>query len=283
MSTDADAVLGEAVRRLLTPAGAVLALSFALASLFTFFAPVGLLVAMADVTLEEALAGNAAATGSVGPIDDGLGPTTYSSYTLLSLLLVLLGVLAGIAVLVVAIDAFGRGIERPADLGPDRFAWKFANVLVGWVLWAVAVIVGSLFFGLGLALGALTMFFPVAVVLDDQWVGAAAISSVEYYGDNPGLALVALVVAVFLGAVSYGIGFVLTTTGALAAYAFSSAVGQLLAAGLSEFVSAVLWSVTWATLSVAYAAGSDDEGEEAERDAEPRQSSGPLDVAEGGT
>lgn len=247
MNLDLGAVLEEAVNRLLTPAGAVLAVLFSIAGIVQqiglqdlVFSWVEWVISLAEESdpeqaaeLERQLESSLSQSLALG-LDTGPAIVVF-----------LLGFFGGLAVLVLAIDAFGRGAEAPGAIGTDGFAWKFGNLAIGWILWIAFTALLTPVIGLGLVLGWLTMFFPVSIVLDGKsFLGAYADSFGfvrEHLVASALLAVLAVVLLFATSAVQNVLSFVPTVFGQV----------------LSQVVRSVGWTLLWAIVTVTYVSGTE--------------------------
>lgn len=247
MNVDIGAALEEAVNRLLTPAGAVLAVAFAVAGILQTIGIQELMLAWVSRVVEvvaqtdpqqaadlERQMETAAGQG----LSFGLGIAPAAA-------LLILGFVGGLVVLVLAIDAFASDTEDPGQLGTDGFVWKLGNLVVGWVIWAIFVLGFWWFFLVPAVIGWLTMFFPIAIVLEGKWFGAAYFDSYEFVRENLASSIVLGVLAVVL--------FV----GTIAVQNVASIVPTVVGPALGLVVRALGWTLLWALLTVTYVSGTD--------------------------
>lgn len=248
MNVDVETLLQETIDRMTTGAGALLVL---------VFAALGTAKSIAMVEFYTAYFGALAGAGTAGEPSGmqgmegmaesvtapglgfgiGLGP---------AVVLWLVAAVLSLVVLAIAIDGFAREVDEPGDLGTDRLGWKTANLVAGWIFYTIVVGIGAALLLLpGAVIAILLLFYPVAIVVEDQWVGAALVSSLELFRDHFASALVVSALAVGAFVVKH------VLTSALPTYA--GAPGQIVA----ELVGAIYWVFLFALLTRTYVALSD--------------------------
>lgn len=246
MSVDIGTVLDETVDRLLTPAGAVLAVLFSITGILQSIGIQDLMLAwVQQIVTSTAQSDPQAAADLEQQMETAAGQgLSFGLGVAPAAVVLLLGFVGGLVVLVLAIDAFGRGKTDPNSLGTDGIAWKVGNLLIGWIIWSVFVFGFWWFIGIPLVFGVLTMFFPVAIVLDGKsFVGAYA-DSVGFVRDN---VVTSVIVAVLGLALPIAVGIVGTI------FAVVPVVGPI----LGTVVSAAAWTLLWAVVTTTYVSGAD--------------------------
>lgn len=249
MDVSMETILSETIDRLATPVGLVLAVAFAVVGVLQSVA----LEALSLSTVARLFGGSEPSNPQPGDFAAATDPTGVQQFltglgVVPAIALWIGASVASLALLVVAIDGFSRGVDDPRDLGTDRLAWKTVNLVAGWILYAVLVALGTLFFIFpGLLIAIVLLFYPMAIVTDGEWVASAFQRSVELFQDNVATSFVAALVI-------------------LAAYVFRSIVTQVLTIVafspvdilLTEAVGAVYWVFVFAFLTRTYVAATDD-------------------------
>lgn len=249
MSIDVQSSAQEAFERLATPAAAVLVLLYAVVGIVQAIATQDLMVAMYDWMLDwiaesdpEAAAEMEQEFATVSEemalsLGLGVGPAIG---------LFLVGLLASILLLGLAVYAAGHEVDEPGGILPDNVGWVLLQLLVGSIVYGVLVGIGTVMLLLpGLIVAFLLMLWPAAVVLDGEWFGAAFGSSISVVTDGFVSALGIFVLII----VAYAVQFV-----------FASVLGVLPGAAgdvLVQLLGAVVWFFTVALLARAYVSGSD--------------------------
>lgn len=250
MSLDVGTAANEAIERLTTPAAAVLAAVFTVTGFFQSLATADLLVWLLESLYEYLLEVDPEAAAEVeADYQDAMAqqPAGLGLDAAPALALWLLAFVAGLAVLALAIDAFARETDDPGEFGTAHFGWKTVNLVFGTILYGILVFVGLLLFVLpGLVFGVLLAYFPVAIVLDEDWFGAAVLSSVEVVGENllPTIGVVLLVVVAYV-------------TGAIVGSIPVAVLPALAATVVQQAVGAVIWLFAVALLTRAYVDATD--------------------------
>ena len=139
-----------------------------------------------------------------------------------------------LAVVVLAIDAFGSERTEPSELRTDRFAWKAFNLVVGVIVYWILFIIGLVFFVIpGLLFAFFMFFFPAAIALRGESFFSAFSSSAGVVRRNLlstlGVIVIAIVVSVLLWFVG---GFVPGVIGTI--------IGEVLSAIGMAFVFAMM-------------------------------------------
>ncbi|AGN02701.1 hypothetical protein L593_13810 [Salinarchaeum sp. Harcht-Bsk1] len=107
---------------------------------------------------------------------------------------------AGVAIVAVAIDAFAYGANTIDDLDTSRLLWRTLNILVGGLVFGILLFVGFAFLIIpGLIVFVLFVYFPVAVVVDDTNFVSALGNSLNTVTDNAGQTLLLIAVAIGVG------------------------------------------------------------------------------------
>lgn len=156
----------------------------------------------------------------------------------------------GLVVVVIAVDTFGNERDTLSGIETEGIGWKVFNLFFGTILFGILVFIGLLLLVLpGIVLAVLLLFFPAAVVLDDQSVFGAFSSSVSVARENFlgafGLAVL-LVVALFV------VGVVGSIVG--------STIGDAPGAIIEDLFSALGTALLLAVIVRAYVAGSGGDG-----------------------
>jgi len=212
----------------------------------------------AEIAMEESIAEL--------PLALGLGPGPAAGVWVLAYVL-------GLVVAVLAIDAFGREHDAPGDLGTERLGWKTLNLFFGGIVFGLLIFVGLLLFVLpGLIFLVLLVFFPAAIVLDDENFFGALGSSIGVARANVGGSIVVVLVLIV-------VGIVVGLTNSILEGALPDVAGAITA----ELLSAVVLAFTLALVARAYAdATSEGQGTESgsaedgnSEDGEPEATSTP--------
>lgn len=146
--------------------------------------------------------------------------------------------IAGVVVVTIAIDAFASGASSIGDIDTSGVFWHTLNVIVGGIVFVVLFWIGLSFFVLpGLVVLFLFVFFPIAVVVDDDNFFSAFGSSIETTTDNVGQTLLLLVVLFVVGFLA-AIGSSLLTT--VLPGTIGALVGVVVTAVISLFLVAIL-------------------------------------------
>lgn len=250
MSLDVATAVNEAIDRVTTTAAAVLAVLFAVTGLLQSLATADLLVWLLESLYEYLQETDPEAAAEIEPdFQEAMAqqPAGLGLDVVPALALWIVGFVAGLVVLALAIDAFARAVDDPGELGPAHFGWKVLNLVVGAIVYGILVVVGTAMLVLpGLVVAVLLLYFPVAIVVDEDWFGAAFVSSVHVVGD----ALLATLGVVLLIVVAYVVGSIVSLPlVALLPAAAATAVQQA--------VGAVVWVFVVALLTRAYVGATD--------------------------
>lgn len=156
--------------------------------------------------------------------------------------------LASLVVVALAIRAFGRDASSPGDLETDGLGWTVLNLVMGWIAYGVLVAIGFVLLVLpSVVIAIVLLYFPVAVVLDDEWFGAAFGSSVSVFREHV-LETVLVVLAIVAAYVVLGV------VGALLGAPLPDTAGAL----VEQVLRALAWLFTLALLTRSYVAGRDE-------------------------
>lgn len=152
----------------------------------------------------------------------------------LAAVVVLVGVVLSLVVTVLAIDAFGRERDDPAELGVDGLAAKTLNLFFGFAVFGILFFVGLLLFVIpGLLVLVFLWFFAAAVVIDDESFFEAFATSGSVVRENlfgtVGVIVVVVLAGVVVGIVGGLVTAVLPAVGAVVADNVLSAVTQAFA------------------------------------------------------
>lgn len=172
------------------------------------------------------------------PLSLGLDPAIAAVVWLVAYVL-------GLAVIVVALDTFGRGRDTLSGIETDDVGMKVLNLFLGSFVFGILVTVGLLLLVIpGLLVIVFLLFFPAAIVLDGESFFSAFSSSAGLVRENflstLGLLLVSIVVLVVLGLV-----------GVIVSGALSGAPGAI----ASEVFAAVGTAFSLALIARAYVTG----------------------------
>ncbi|PSP27524.1 hypothetical protein BRC65_05190 [Halobacteriales archaeon QH_2_65_14] len=169
------------------------------------------------------------------PLALGLGPIAAVAVWLLAFVL-------GLVVVVVAMDAFGHERESFDEVDTDRLGWKTLNLFIGTVVFAILFVIGLFLLVLpGLVLAFLLVFFPAAIVINDESFFDAYGSSFSVARENivGTLAIFAIGIATL-----FALGFVSTI--------FEISLPAVGAAIAGELLSAVGVAFVWALTARAF-------------------------------
>lgn len=152
-------------------------------------------------------------------------------------LLWIVGYVLGLAVIVIAIDAFGHGRDMVEDVGSIGLGWKTVNLFLGSLAAGILIAVGLVLLIIpGLIFAVLLVFFPAAIVLDDESFFEAFGSSVGVVRANVlstiGLIVVAIVVVIVVTVVGMILGGLLPAIGAVIVDELLAAIGTIFAMAL---------------------------------------------------
>jgi len=254
MAIDVEESIDEAIQRLTTRAGGVLIAGLTLFGVLRKAAGQDIARAIGEAILSElesaafrddlaadqleALeAAEAELEGILAelPLALGLSPGAALAVWLLAYVL-------GLVVSVVAIDTFGNARDTFDGTETDQLGWKTLNLFLGTVVYTLLILVGLIFFVLpGLLFAVLLVYFPAAIVMDDEsFVGAFSAS-----------------VAVVRANVVPSIGIVLLTFVAFIAMGFLSPIlsgvfPATIGAVTQELLSAVATAFGFALVTRAY-------------------------------
>lgn len=216
MTFTVDGVFSEAVERLTTQAAAVLAAAMVLVGLLQTAAGQDIYEGVVERIL-DALA-DAEFRSELGPEElDTLETVETELESSVSDLPLALGLEPGLAavvwlvawvlglvVTVVALDAFGNSRDSISDIDTGNVGWHVLNLFLGTVVFGILFVVGLVLFVLpGLILFVFLLFFPAAIVLDDDSFFGAFSSSATVVKENIlatlGVALVSIVAFIVFG------------------------------------------------------------------------------------
>lgn len=173
-----------------------------------------------------------------------------------ALLVIFFALIAATVVVALAIDAFARNASRVGELDASRLVWNTINIVVGGIVYFVLMWIGFGFFVLpGLAVLVLFLFFPIAVVVEEENFFSAFGSSIETVTDNVGQTLL-------LGLLALVVASVAVTVSWITRLAIPGAVGWI----ASTAITAVTAIFLVAMLTRAYVAGHADDPPEDEED-----------------
>lgn len=212
MSFKTGEVLGDAVDRLTTSAGAVLIGGIALFGILRTAAGQDITRGVLEWVLDqletagfrddlgpqqlealESVEAELEAHIAELPLALGLSPGLAAGLWLLAYVL-------GLVVVVVALDTFGNARDTLSGLETEGVGWKTLNLFFGGIVFGILVFVGLLLFVLpGLVFIVLLVFFPAAVVLDDENFFGAFGSSVAVARSNIGGAIAVVLLAIVVG------------------------------------------------------------------------------------
>lgn len=250
MSFDVGTVLNQAIERVATSVGAIVIGGLALTGFVRTVAGQDLVRALLERLLSELRREE---------FREGMGPEqleaveeaeraieTYLAELPLAMgmqpgtatLVWLGGFVLGLAVVAVAIDAFGRRRDALDGIELGGVAWKTLNLFLGTVVFAILFLIGlALFVVPGLVVAVLLLYFPAAIVLDDRsFVGAFESSAGVVRENLPGtlgLVAVAIGAGIAVGIVGWIVGIALPAAAA-------AVVGELLSAVGAAFVLALI-------------------------------------------
>jgi hypothetical protein len=165
------------------------------------------------------------------PLALGLDPIAAVAVWLLAFVL-------GLVVVVVAMDSFGHERESFDEVDTDRLGWKTLNLFIGTVVFAILFVIGLFLLVLpGLVLAFLLVFFPAAIVINDESFFDAYGSSISVARENivGTLAIFAIGIATL-----FALGFVSTIFEISLPAAGAAIAGELLSAVGIAFV----WALT---------------------------------------
>jgi hypothetical protein len=219
MTIDVEASIDEAIERVTTRAGGVLIAVLTLIGVLRAAAEQDIarsigesvISALEDAAFREELTAeqlqtleNAEAeleaTLADLPLALGLSPGQATALWLLAFL-------GSVVLNVLAIDTFGNARDTLDGIQTERLGRKTLHLFVGTVVYVLLVGLGFLVFILpGLVVAVLLVYFPVAVVLDDESFVGAFSTSVAVVRENVvptvGIVLLALVAFLAMGFVS---------------------------------------------------------------------------------
>lgn len=247
MSFDAGDVLTDAVDRLTTGAGAVLVGGLALFGIVRTVAEQDIARALLEWVLAElddpavreelgpeeyeTIRGELEAVLADLPLALGLSPGTAA-------VVWLAGYVLALVVTVVAIDAFGNEHDRIGALDGGRIGRHTLHLFVGSIVSGLLFVIGLVLFVIpGLVIGVLLVFFPAAIVLDDESFVAAFGSSVGVVRENV-LGTLGIVVVGIVA--SFGIGIAATIVGSPLPGSVASVVSDLFGAVSLAFILALV-------------------------------------------
>jgi hypothetical protein len=155
-----------------------------------------------------------------------------------AIVLLFVAIVASVAIVAVAIDAFARGADSVDDVDATGVLWHTLNLLVGGLVYGLLVALGIAFFFIpGLILFVLFVYFPVAVVVDDENFVSALGTSVNTVTDNLGGTLLLVLVVI---AVGIGIGIASTVVSVALPGTIADVVGAAFSAASALFGFAVI-------------------------------------------
>lgn len=112
----------------------------------------------------------------------------------------IVGYVLGLVVAVLALDAFGQEWDTPGEIDASRIGWKTLNLFFGTIVFGILFVIGLVLFVLpGLAILVLLVFFPAAIVLDDESFFEAFGSSVGVVRENVGGAILLVIAGIAVG------------------------------------------------------------------------------------
>jgi hypothetical protein len=212
-----DEVFSEAVERLTTQAAAVLATATVLFSLLRTAAGQDIYRGIAERIL-DALA-DAEFRSELGPEElDAVETVETELEASISDLPLALGVdpglaavvwlvawVLGLVVTVIALDAFGNSRDTISGIDIGNLGWHVLNMILGTVVFGILFVVGLVLFVLpGLILFVFLLFFPAAIVLDDDSFFEAFSSSAAVVRENF-LATLGVILVSIIAFIAFGI------------------------------------------------------------------------------
>lgn len=143
----------------------------------------------------------------------------------------------GLAVIVVALDAFGNGWDGFEDIEFENVGWKLLNLFLGTLVFGILVLVGLVFLVIpGLLVFIFLLFFPAAIALDDESFFSAFSKSAGVVKRNflstLGLILVTILVFIAISIVGSVLGGALPDAPGAVADELFSAIGTAFALAL---------------------------------------------------
>lgn len=227
MSIDIGRTVSLSIDRVTTPAGAVLVVATAVTNTLYLLGYFSLLLPSTFGSSGSGAAFSPPGMELVSGLSAGV-----------SGLAMLVGWLGSVVLFVLAVDAFSRGVDAPGDLGTSGLAWKIGNLIVGYIVATIVIVIGLAFLVLpGLLAAIALMFFPIAVVVDDESFISAFGSSVGVVRENV-FGTLGLIVLMFVVGVVATIGMFVSVLIPVLAVAF--AVVLLVMASINMFTLAVL-------------------------------------------
>jgi len=164
-----------------------------------------------------------------------------------ALLLIFAAMIAGTVVIALAIGAFARGASSVGDIDASRLLWNTINIAVGGIAFFIMLLIGFGFFFIpGLVVFFLFLFFPIAIVVEEENCFSAFGSSVEMVTDNFLSTFVLVLLVIVVSAVVGAISWVLT-------FALSGAAGAV----VSTVINAIGTMLVLAMLTAAYVGAQD--------------------------
>lgn len=245
MHVDFDQVLRETIDRVLSGVGLVLIVAFAVLDLVQAVARSGVsFAALLWMTGSESYYSQPSQEAEPDGTLEVLQALLGGGELWLSLGLWLFVSVASLALLVLAIGHFARPTDRSAFLETDRLTWNTANLVAGWICYAVVVLLGLLVLVLpGLVVAALLAYYPIAIAVDDEWFGRAFATSVDVFTEHPGASLSVVFVIGIAWLTQFAVGL-------LAPFLLPFEVAQV----VSELVGAAYWVFAFALLTRTYVA-----------------------------
>jgi hypothetical protein len=244
MTFTVEDAFSEAVERLTTQAAAVLATAMVLFGLLQTAAGQDIYEGVVERIL-DALA-DAEFRSELGPEElDALETVETELEASISELPLALGLDPGLAVVVwlvawvlglvvtvIALDAFGNGRDTLSGIDTGNVGWHVLNLFLGTVVFGILFLVGLVLFVLpGLILFVFLLFFPAAIVLDDESFFGAFSSSATVVKENVlatlGVILVSIAVFIALGIAGTVVSGLLPAVPATVATELFSAVATL--------------------------------------------------------